>query len=236
MESYQPPDVPGLEYRGADGEVIPYGDRWGMESPPDETYSVTTHPERFAPLAEVARGLIAYLEHAYDVTVTADLALAARVNHPRADAVAAVQIAPHGADAATLTFVSSAFPSVYLEAGVAFSEHFPPCGCDACDDSVEREARRLEEVVFGVVAGGLVESVRRETNRVAGLPIPGRRGFAFSLATEGGSRSGWSLPSISEEAHMRAVRTRIESRQGQPWAAWCPHEASTARGPNPQVD
>jgi Family of unknown function (DUF6226) len=224
MESYQPPDVPAREYRGAHGEVIPYGDRWGMGSPPDGSYSVTAHPERFAPLVEVARGLIAYLKRAYDVTVTADLALAAQVNHPRADAVDAVQIAPHGADAATLTFVFSAFPSVYLEAGVAFSDRFPFCGCDACDESVEGAARDLEEVVFGVVAGGLVESVRRETNRVAGLPVPGRRGFAFSLATEGGSRSGWSLPSDNDRAGQRAALRRIKSRGAKPWAAWNPRD------------
>jgi hypothetical protein len=222
MESYRPPDVPELEFRDADGEVIPYGDRWGMEPPPDGAYSGTAHPERFAPLAEVARGLIAYLERTYDVTVTADLALAARMRHPRADAVAAVQIVPDTDDAATLTFVFSAFPGVDIEAGVAFSESFPPCGCDACDDSVEREARRLEEVVFGIVAGGLVESIRRETNRVAALPVPGRRGFAFSRTMQGGFRAGGSPPSRSEEAHARAMRTRIKSRNGRPWAAWRP--------------
>lgn len=230
MESYRRPDVPAFEFRDADGEVIRYGERWGMGSPPDEAYSVTAHPERFAPLVEVARGLIAYLARVYDVTVTEDLALAAQVRHPRADAVAAVQIVPAGADAATLTFVFSAFPGLDIEAGVAFSEHFPPCGCDACDDSVEREARRLEEVVFGIVAGGLVESIRRETNRVAGLPVPGRRGFAFSLAMAGGgSRSGGGLPSSSDELPMRAARKRITSRQGQPWAAWRPRQVRVRR-------
>jgi hypothetical protein len=76
MESCRPPDVPVREFRDEDGEVIRYGARWGMASPPDEAYSVTTHPERFAPLAEVGRGLIAYLERTNDVTVTEDLALA----------------------------------------------------------------------------------------------------------------------------------------------------------------
>jgi hypothetical protein len=220
MESYRPPDVPVREFRDEDGDVIPYGERWCVESAPREAYSVTAHPERFAPLVDVARGLIAYLERTYDVAVTEDLARAAQVRHARADAVAAVQIVPAEADSATLTFVFSAAPGLDLEAGVAFSERFPPCGCDACDESVESEARRLEDVVFGIVAGGLAESIRRETNRVAGLPVPGRRGFAFSLAMQGGFRAGWSSPRSSDEAPVRAARARIKSRNGTPWAQW----------------
>jgi len=76
-------------------------------------------------------------------------------------------------DGPTLTFAFSEFPGVYLEAGAAFSDRFPTCDCDASDESVEGTARDLEEVVFGIVAGGLVESVRRGTNLVAGLLVPG---------------------------------------------------------------
>lgn len=224
MEPYVRPEIPAQEFRDAEGNVIPYGERWGMGSPPDDTYSVTAHRERFQPLADVARGIIAWLERTYDVTVVEDLTLASSVVSPRDEAESALRLVPGSADAATLSFAFSTFPGVHLQAGARFSERFPSCGCDACDESVEGQARDLEEVVFGIVAGGLVESVRRETDRVAGLPVPGRRGFAFSLATEGGSRSGWSLPSSSEEEHTRAARRRIESRHGRPWAAWSPRD------------
>lgn len=224
MESYRPPDIPAREYRDAAGAVIPYGDRWGMDGPPDDTYSVSAHPERFAPVADVARGLIAYLQRAYDVTVTEDTALAAETGYRRDDVLSAVRVAPRLAEAAAVTLVFTGYPSVYLAAGEHFSFVFPPCGCDACDESVEGQARDLEEVVFGIVAGGLSESVRRETNRVAGLPVQGGRGFAFSLETVGGSRAGWSLPSSSEKEQMRDLRTRVKSRHGRPWAAWIPRE------------
>lgn len=36
--------------RDTDGQVIDYGNRWGGGSPPEDGYSVETHPERFAPL------------------------------------------------------------------------------------------------------------------------------------------------------------------------------------------
>ncbi|NYI41002.1 DUF6226 family protein [Demequina lutea] len=222
MESYRPHAVPAREYRDANGRVIPYGERWGMEPAPGDAYSVSAHPERFAPIADVARGLIAYLERAYDVTVTEDLAIAAAVNYPREDAVAAVRVAPRLADAAAVSFVFTGYPSVLVAAGEHFSAVFPPCGCDACDESVEAQARDLEEVVFGIVAGGLVESVRRWTNLVAGVPVPGKRGFAFSLTMDGGSRSGGGLPSGNDRAGQRAALRRIKSRGAKPWAAWGP--------------
>ena len=53
-----------------------------MDHPPEDTYSVTRHPERFAPLLEVARALREYLVATYDVTVDGDRHRAARSRAP----------------------------------------------------------------------------------------------------------------------------------------------------------
>lgn len=151
-------------------------------------------------------------ERAYGVAVTDDVALAHQVNNPREDAVAAVRLVPRAADAATLTFVFSSFPGVDLEAGAAFSDRFPSCGCDACDESVDDEARRLEDVVFGIVAGGLTETTKGWLTR----------GLAFSLTMAGRSRAGWVLPRVGDKKSIRAISRRIRSRRGKPWAPWTP--------------
>ena len=57
MSSYVRPLIEAPVFRDADGAVINYGSRW-HGSPPEDTYSVDTHPERFAPLHVVADALI----------------------------------------------------------------------------------------------------------------------------------------------------------------------------------
>lgn len=42
----------------------------GQGSPPEDTYSVDTHPERFAPPHTVAEALIGHLRETYDVEST----------------------------------------------------------------------------------------------------------------------------------------------------------------------
>src|SRR4051812_3217635 len=61
MEGYRRPPIERGEFRDADGHVIPYGDRWRDTPSEDLPYSVTTNPERFAPVQEVARALDAAL-------------------------------------------------------------------------------------------------------------------------------------------------------------------------------
>ena len=68
VSSYVRPSIDAPTFRDADGQVIDYGNRWDA-SPPEDTYSVDTHPERFAPLHTVADALIAHLRDTYDVEV-----------------------------------------------------------------------------------------------------------------------------------------------------------------------
>lgn len=145
--AYVRPSCPAQEYRDAAGAVIDYGHRWGMDSPPQDTYSVVTHPKRFAPVVAVARALITHLVDSYDVTVTVD--------------GERTTLDP-GPDRARLVFaISEDEPSVRVDAGVWSMQAFPFCGCDACDDDVEALVSDMEQYVFAVVAGGLSEVLSR---------------------------------------------------------------------------
>ena len=58
MDSYRRPVIAGAEFCDDDGVVIAYGDRWGADSPPTDSYSVLSNVERFRPLHQIAQALI----------------------------------------------------------------------------------------------------------------------------------------------------------------------------------
>ena len=87
--------------------------RWDG-SPPDDTYSVDTHPERFAPVHIVAEALIAYLRENYDVAVEEGEAVAGDLLHPvYHDVVRAARLRPNDSACASLTAVSYTHLDVY---------------------------------------------------------------------------------------------------------------------------
>jgi hypothetical protein len=159
MTDYIRPRLPRQVYYDADGAAIEYGYRWRGGSPPEETYSVASNPERFAPLQTVADALIDHLRQRYAVSVSDDIAAAADLMHERDDVLRAVRMVPKNPDAAALTFVFTAYPGVVVHAGLLHDFPFPQCGCDACDESLEVLVEDLERLVFAVVAGGYSESV-----------------------------------------------------------------------------
>ena len=57
MPAYERPRWGEPVFRDSAGAVVVYGSRWGQDGPPADTYSVDTHPERFAPLHVVADAL-----------------------------------------------------------------------------------------------------------------------------------------------------------------------------------
>lgn len=197
------------------GNVIPYGDRWGMEGPPQDTYSVQAHPERFEPLHDVARALIEYLERTYDVTASEDPAHLAAFPDGYVIADTVVRLTPGNSAAAPLTIAFTADPRVVIQAGALVVEPFPVCGCDACDDRWESAADRLEETVFAVVGGGLTESV-------GGLR---RRTFSFVLIHEHVGSSGMIGPGGFSTERLRAARSTLRSLGGS-WAPWSPRPPS----------
>jgi len=124
------------------GEPISYGNRWGMGHPPEDTYSVTRHPERFAPIVDVAEALREYLIATYDVTEHGD------------------QLVPSDPAAASLTIEVTDFPLARASAGISGFQGAWNCGCDACDDDVEELADTLERFVFAVVNAGFQDEIK----------------------------------------------------------------------------
>lgn len=206
---YTRPTVELPEFRDPDGNVISYGERWGMESPPEDTYEVVSHPERFAPLHQVAEVLIAHLVETYDCTVAEGPEYVADLVYPREDFTRAVRVTPASTDAAPLTFVFTNFPGIDVHAGALLDEHFPSCGCDACDETWESCAESLEELVTAVVSGGFAEEVT----------LRRRLSVKSSLTYPNGSRSGEGDPGPIPTARLRDAATRLAALPNG-WTPW----------------
>lgn len=205
---YARPPIDAPDFHDAKGRVIPYGSRWtGM--PPEDTYSVDTHPERFAPIHTVAEALISHLQHTYDVTVTDGPETADDLLYPHADVVRSVRIEPRHPASAPLTFVFTPYPGVSMHAGVLHDFHYPSCGCDACDSSWEAEADQLEQHVFAVVGGRY-----RET--VDGWP---RTWVGYAMTYPEGSTSGRGPAPHLSAARVKAARKTLRALPSG-WVAW----------------
>lgn len=215
MTGYLRPAVPPRVFRDADGEVIEYGERWAGHSPPEDSYSVTSNLERFAPLHAVADALIRYLGAVYDVEIIEDPALAADLMHERHDVTRAVRITPNKRDAATLTFVFTSFPSVIVHAGLLQDFLYPICGCDACDETWESLAEEMEWQVPAVVSERFREYVR--SGPTVGMSLG---------ASDGSGRSGEFLSSHLPPERVAAAERRLAELPGT-WSPW-PSRSSTA--------
>jgi len=207
--SYVRPPIDAPAMRDADGQVIVYGNRWGGQSPPEETYSVDPHPERFAPLHTVADALIEYLGGTYDVQVLESEEASADLLRPRPDAVRAVRIQPNGPDCAALTFVFTTYPGIAMHAGLLHDFHYPVCGCDACDSNWNFEADDLERTVLAIVTGHYREGIEGER----------RPWVVFALAYPEGEQSGRFLASNSVADRLQSAAPILRSLS-HGWAAW----------------
>lgn len=209
MTSYARPSIDSAVFRDGDGQIIDFGNRWN-DSPPEDAYSVDTHPERFAPLHIVADALIGYLRYAYDVEVieaaetTEDL-----LRPPSHDVLRSVRIRPNDPSCASLTLVFTSYPGVYLHAGILHDFHYPACGCDACDSTWQSEADDLEQQVLAVVTGNYRESIGGGRQPV----------IEFACTYPNGSSSSQSgaedFPADRLEAAKLLLRDLTEG-----WAAW----------------
>lgn len=209
MNGYVRPAIDTPVFRDADGEVIPYGNRWS-DSPPEETYSVDTHPERFAPLHAVADALVAYLRETFEIEVEDGSDVAADLIRPSSFAVLrAVRLRPADPRCASVTFVFDEYPGLSVHSGMLHDAHYPHCGCDACDEEWRSAADELEEQVFAVVAGNFREAI------VPGAELPVEHAFTFP---EGGRSGRSGAESYSVERLSRASEVRRAVADG--WAPW----------------
>lgn len=164
VSNYVRPHIEVREFRDASGAVVEYGNRWADRggSPPEDSYSVESNLERFAPLHTVAEALIEHLVTTYDVTLTEGPEVVAGLREPippEQAVVRAVRLEPARGGAAPLTLLLTAYPLVRVEAGVLGSFVYPSCGCDACDETWESAASEMEWQVFAIVGGGYTETI-----------------------------------------------------------------------------
>ena len=208
---YVRPALPTETYYNRDGEPIPYGRQWGGGGPDPESYSVESHPERFAGLHVVAHALIDHLTAVYDVEVLDNPVHAGELLIEGRDVLQAVKVAPRDSRAASLTFALTGYPGVMVHAGVLHDFAFPVCGCDACDETVETTADRLEMLVLSVAAGGYSER----------YPVGRKRWSEYALtAVDGsGSESGQGEPPPASAARLRDAEIRLREVAGG-WSTW----------------
>ncbi|WP_091186328.1 DUF6226 family protein [Paramicrobacterium humi] len=163
MTEYARPYVEPMVFRDDSGAVIEHGNHWADRggTPPEDSYSVVSHPERFAPLHTVATALIDHLASTYDVGVEEGHHVTLDLLHPPAadETVRAVRLTPCDDACAPVVIVLTDFPGVRVFAGVLFSAVYPSCGCNACDERWDTVADELEWETFAIAGGGLTEEV-----------------------------------------------------------------------------
>ncbi|AOT05496.1 hypothetical protein ASPU41_10585 [Arthrobacter sp. U41] len=203
--------MPTETYYNSDGEPIPYGRHWGAGAPDPDSYSVDSHPERFAGLHVVARALIDHLTAVYDVDVQDDPVHAGELLMQGPGVLQAVKISPRDPGAAALTFVLTGYPGVMVHAGVLHDFAFPVCGCDACDETMETTADRLELLALSVAAGGYSER----------YPVGHKRWSEYALAAFDGSGSegGQGEPPPASAERLRDAENRLREVAGG-WRPW----------------
>lgn len=225
---YVRPTLPELSFTDPDGNPIPYGARWGTSGPPERTYSLTRHPERFAPLIDVARALAEHLERTYDVDVHLTEGLPddapdalRRYEHGQVRIARAVTLVPRHHLSAPLVIAETTFPSVVVAMGAAGLESSPPCGCDACDEDLTYCAEELEHLVFAVVEGRYQERYSWS------------EGIEISMVGEWGARASTTPRHAATKEDLEAVKLSQRERHGARWMPWPPRrdDAVVAEAP-----
>ena len=212
MKEFEWPAAVEQTFRDADGSVIDYGSRWDDGSPPADSYSVDTHPERFAPVHTVAEALLAYLRNEYEVEVTDDMSCAADLLRPHAGVLRAVRITPAADDAAALTFVFTDYPGIIVHAGLLHDFSYPNCGCDACDETWNSVSDDLVETVRAVVSGHYREYVRNaDPSPWIGFDLGGPAG----TAVRGGGGAGFK-----DADRLTAATSMLEVLPNGRWGPW----------------
>lgn len=210
MRGYLRPRIPEEIYTDPDGARIHYGSRW-PESPPQGSYSVNSNLERFEGLHAIARELIRHLSARFETDMEIGSECAADLIRPHQGILDAVRLTPRNSRAASLTFVFTDFPGLVVHAGALHDFLFPVCGCDACDDTAERLGDDLEQLVFGVAAGGYAERYSADA---------GNLHFSLHAADGSGARHGTQFDAgpVDMKRLERAARTLQAVPDG--WEAW----------------
>lgn len=213
MSEYSRPLVTAQQFRDESGALIRYGTRWGG-SPPENSYSHVSNPQRFAPLQTVADALIEHLRVVYLADVAA-LEKSSSIVDPSAT-TKLIAVTPERVDAAPLVFRFTSFPGVEIRAGVRHGEAFPFCGCDACDETWGDAADGMERLVFAVSDGRFSERIVIP-HRTAGTATVEHRIEGAGHEVRSGIQHGVQPdPSLREDA----IRLdRLPAGRWQPWTS-----------------
>jgi Family of unknown function (DUF6226) len=136
------------------------GHRWGAAGPPLEAYSRVTNPERFASLHDVAAELLDRLEREFEAERREAYGLDPELEQGCNPSRPSVALLPRDIGAAPLVVAFSGFPGLRARFGRWYVVAFPTCGCDACDETAERETERLRSLIDNMTAGHFREAIR----------------------------------------------------------------------------
>lgn len=143
--AFRMPPMPARRWLDDDGAPIAYGERWGIEGPPDAAYSATSHTERYAPLHAVADALVAHVLAVHDCVAEEDALEPGDVR--------ATRLRPATA-AGGIRIAWTDFAGVRARLGDDVDAAAPRCGCDACDEPVDAVASWFCERVLARVRLG----------------------------------------------------------------------------------
>ena len=197
------------------------GNKWGLAGPPPEAYSRVTDPGRFQPLHPVALSILERLEAQFDVGRVEGFGLDEEME--KVDlARPIIKLTPVDTSAAPIVVAFMSFPGLMVRCGRWLVMTFPACGCDACDETAEREERRLTELIDNVVSGRFRESIR--------IPF---LGSARQECVLGSANPHWPAWFSIDRSRARAlVGKGSRSFDWQPWPRRRHQENSQSREGN----
>lgn len=180
-------------------------------SPPEAAHSRGGDPGRFRLLPEFALNLLKRLEDEYVVTRTEAFEVLPDMVVPFPHERAPVTLAPSSPEAAPIAVAFTSPSSLTVRFGRWVSMPFPSCGCEACGETFEHEAERLEFLTGAVVAGQFHE--------------------AISFSPFGSGRITWSFGDVrshpyretgggNELLRARPYRVLAHGSEAVHWRAW----------------
>ncbi len=170
-----------------------------------------TDPERFRPLHGAMLEIARRIGRDFDVERTEGYGLDGELERGLELAGPCVGLRPKDPDAAPIVAAFTSFPGLHVRFGRWHREAFPACGCDACDESVERQIERLGQMVDSVIHGRFREALRRPV-----LPFMGSGWLEAEFESPAGSRSTGSRLDRVSARRMSGGRRRVDLNWG-PW-------------------
>ena len=125
----------------------------------EDAYSQATNEVRLLPLHTAMLEIIYRLENDFDLERTEGYGLDEELERDMNLARPDVRLTPTAPEAAPIVVAFSTFPGLRVRFGRWYIEHFQGCARDACDESVEGEIERLNNMVDDVISGRFREVI-----------------------------------------------------------------------------